>query len=137
YDAVAKAAGSIPVLAYHWPAMSPPGIDLAVLGDLPVAGLKDSTGNPERLLAELDAWQGPVYVGSSALLAMAGLVGAAGAILALANAEPEACVAAFAGDGRAQRDLAAAHFAALHSFPRGVKELTAKRFGTSSVTRMG
>jgi 4-hydroxy-tetrahydrodipicolinate synthase len=137
YDAVAKAAGSVPVLAYHWPALSPPGIDLAVLADLPVAGLKDSTGDAERLLAELGAWDGPVYVGASSLLIMAGLVGAAGAILALANAEPEACAAAFAGDGDAQRDLAAAHFAALRSFPRGVKELTAKRFGTSSAARMG
>ncbi|MDQ3979569.1 MAG: dihydrodipicolinate synthase family protein, partial [Actinomycetota bacterium] len=25
YDAVAKAAGATPVLAYHWPALSPPG----------------------------------------------------------------------------------------------------------------
>lgn len=137
YDAVAKAAGRVPVLAYHWPAMSPPGIDVAVLADLPVAGLKDSTSSPERLLAELEAWDGHVYVGSSSLLAMAGLVGAAGAILALANAEPEACLAAFAGDGRAQRDLATAHFTALQSFPRGVKQLTAERFGTSSAARMG
>ena len=137
YDAVAKAAGSVPVLAYHWPAVSPPGIDLAMLADLPVAGLKDSTGDAERLLAELGAWTGPVYVGSSSLLAMAGLVGAAGAILALANAEPEACAAAFAGDGGAQRRLAPAHFAASGAFPRGIKELTAKRFGTSSTARMG
>ena len=137
FDAVAKAAGGIPVLAYHWPAVSPPGIALDVLAELPVAGLKDSTGDPERLLAELGAWDGPVYVGSSSLLVLAGSVGAAGAILALANAEPEACVAAFAGDGAAQRSLAPAHFAASRAFPKGVKELTGQRFGTSTTTRMG
>lgn len=137
YDAVAKAAGDVPVLAYHWPAVSPPGIDLAALAELPVAGLKDSTGDPERLLGELGAWGGPVYVGSSSLLVMAGRVGAAGAILALANADPEACAAAFAGDGDAQRNLWTGHLAASRSFPRGVKELTARRFGTSSASHMG
>jgi len=37
-------------------------------------------------------------VGSSVLLALARLVGGTGAILAAANAEPELCCAAFAGD---------------------------------------
>lgn len=137
YDAVAKAAGPVPVLAYHWPALSPPGVPLEVLGDLPLAGLKDSTGDPERLLAELEAWDAPVYPGSSALLSFAGPLGCPGAILALANVEPELCAAAFAGDGGAQRRLAPAHLAATRSFPRGLKQLAAGRFGTSTFARMG
>ena len=137
YDEVAKAAGPTPVLAYHFPAVSPPGIPLAVLADLAVSGCKDSSGDPDRLLETLDTWSHPLYVGTSALLALAGPVGCAGAILALANAEPERCAAAFAGDAGAQRALAAAHRESLGAFPAGIKRLTARRFGTSTLTRMG
>ncbi|HWD08794.1 MAG TPA: dihydrodipicolinate synthase family protein [Actinomycetota bacterium] len=137
YDTVAGAAGEVPVLAYHFPAVSPPGIPVAVLGDLPVAGCKDSSGDADRLVETLDSWGQPLYVGSSALLALAGPLGAAGAILALANAEPERCAAAFAGDADAQLGLAGSHREAARAFPKGIKTMTAARFGTSAVTRMG
>jgi 4-hydroxy-tetrahydrodipicolinate synthase len=136
YVQVARAAGALPLLAYHYPKASPPGIPVATLSDLPVTGLKDSTGDPDRLLEELE-WGGPLYTGSSALLALAGPLGCAGAILALANLEPEGCIAAFEGDAKAQRALAGAHRAARTSFPRGLKEMMAARFGTSPVTRLG
>lgn len=136
YDVVAQAAAGLVVLAYHYPKVSPPGIPVEALEDLPVGGLKDSSGDPTRLLEEL-AWGFPLYTGSAALLAMAGPVGCAGAILALANVEPEACAAAFAGDGDAQRQLAPAHVRAQAAFPRGLKELMARRFGLSPVSRMG
>ena len=109
YEAVGGAAGNVPVLAYHYPDVSPPGIPVTSLVDLAVAGCKDSSGSADRLLAELDAWDLPLYVGSSALLALAGPLGCAGAIAALANAEPERCVAAFAGDVLTQREMADAH----------------------------
>ena len=125
------------MLAYHWPALSPPGIPVPVLSDLPVAGCKDSSADADRLLATLAGYRGPLYVGSSALLALAGPLGCAGAILGLANADPEGCAAAFSGDAAAQLALAAGHARASASFPRGVKQLTAERFGTSTVTRMG
>jgi 4-hydroxy-tetrahydrodipicolinate synthase len=137
YDQVAKAAGGIPVLAYHFPAVSPPGIPVSLLADLPVVGCKDSSGDADRLLATRHAYDGALYVGSSAILTLAGPLGCAGAILALANAEPELCIAAFAGDGAAQLALAEAHHEASVDFPAGVKALTARRFGTSSVTRIG
>src|SRR3712207_8919973 len=35
YEEVADAAGGLPVLAYHFPAMSPPGVPVDVLPDLP------------------------------------------------------------------------------------------------------
>ncbi len=136
YEQVARAAGDLPVLAYHYPTASAPGIPLGALADLPVTGLKDSTGDPDRLLAEL-AWGAPLYTGSSAILALAGPLGCAGAILALANVEPEGCAAAFAGDAAAQRALTAAHLAAKVDFPRGLKELMEARFGTSTVSRLG
>jgi 4-hydroxy-tetrahydrodipicolinate synthase len=137
YDDVVKAAGEVPVLAYHFPDLSPPGIPVTSLVDLNVAGCKDSSGSADRLLAELDAWDKPLYVGSSALLALAGPLGCAGAIVALANAEPERCVAAFAGDVNTQRELADAHRRSMANFPAGVKRQTAERFGTSAVSRMG
>ena len=137
YDVVARAAEDLPVLAYHFPEVSPPGIPVEALPDLPVAGLKDSSGDSGRLLQELDEWGGPLYTGSSALLALAGPLGCTGAILALANVEPEGCIAAFAGDVKAQRRLAGAHHAAHLRFPAGLKELMAARFGTSPVARLG
>lgn len=135
YEVVARSAGDLPVLAYHFPTVSAPGIALEHLPDLPVAGLKDSSGDPRRLLATLDLGI-TLYTGSAALLALAGPVGCAGAILALANAEPEVCAAAFAGDPRSQRRLAAADRRAAAAFPGGIKGLMAERFGTSRVSRL-
>jgi 4-hydroxy-tetrahydrodipicolinate synthase len=137
YDDVAKAAPDLPLLAYHFPAASQPGIPLDLLDGLPVVGCKDSSGDAERLLEELALFDRPMYTGSSALLSFAGPVGCAGAILALANAEPEDCIAALAGDAGAQRRLTSPHLEARRSFPRGLKELTAARFGTSVVARLG
>jgi 4-hydroxy-tetrahydrodipicolinate synthase len=137
YDAVAKAAGDVPVLAYHFPAISPPGFAVDVLPDLPVAGCKDSSGEPGRLLEELDMFDGALYTGSSAMLAFAGPVGCRGAILSLANSDPEGCIAAFSGDAAAQRELVKARRTEGRDFPAGVKQLTAERFGTSRVMRLG
>jgi 4-hydroxy-tetrahydrodipicolinate synthase len=136
YEALSIAADDLPVLAYHYPRIAAPGIAVEALADLPVAGLKDSSGDPHRLLATLDAWDGPVYAGSSALVTMAASVGCAGAILALANAEPEACLAAFAGDADAQLKLAKFRLAETR-FPRGIKELVAARYGCSATVRLG
>jgi 4-hydroxy-tetrahydrodipicolinate synthase len=136
YDIVVRSAGDLPVLAYHFPKASEPGVGLDVLPKLPVAGIKDSSGDPDRLLAELD-WGKPVYTGSSAILSFAGPLGCAGAILSLANVEPEGCIAAFTGDAAAQRRLTAAHQASRVDFPRGLKEMMATRFGTSPICRMG
>ncbi len=137
YETVAAAAGGAPVLAYHYPQTSPPGIPVALLPELPVQGLKDSSANPERLLTELVTYQGWLYVGSSSLLALAGPLGCSGAVLALANAEPEKCSAAFAGDADAQLALAKVHVATRGSFPHGLKALVAERFGTSRAARLG
>ncbi len=139
YDAVAKAAAGVPVLAYHFPAVSAPGIPVELLAELPIVGLKDSTGEPPRLLAELDALEpsgAALYTGSSSILSFAAPLGCTGAILSLANAEPERCRAAFDGDAGAQRALFGAHVAAHDRFPLGLKELVAQRFGTSTTCRV-
>jgi 4-hydroxy-tetrahydrodipicolinate synthase len=137
YDAVAEAAGGLPALAYHFPQTAPPGIPVEALPDLPVQGMKDSSGDPERLLSELEVFDRPLYVGAAMLVLLAGSLGIAGAILAVANADPEHAVAAFAGDPAAQRALLAAHRRVKARFPFGLKDAIADRFGTSRATRLG
>jgi 4-hydroxy-tetrahydrodipicolinate synthase len=136
YQQVRSKAGATPLLGYHFPTTSAPGIPLERLPQLPVDGCKDSSGDAGRLLLTLAIFDRPLYVGSDALLALAGPLGAAGAILALANAEPELCIAAFGGDMTAQRALAAPHARATGRFPAGIKELTAERFGTAPTSRL-
>jgi 4-hydroxy-tetrahydrodipicolinate synthase len=137
YDAVAEAAGDLPSLAYHFPQTSPPGIPVEVLPDLPVQGMKDSSGEPERLLAELEVFHQPLYVGAAMILLMAGSLGVPGAILAVANVDPEHAIAAFAGDPAAQQALLPAHRKVRHAFPSGLKQAIADRFGASPGIRLG
>jgi dihydrodipicolinate synthase/N-acetylneuraminate lyase len=137
FKAVAAAAGSRPVLAYHFPRVYPPGVPVDALAGLPVAGQKDSSGDPERLLDELAHYPGATYVGSSSVLAMAGPMGATGALLALANAEPERCSAAFAGDPAAQRALAERHLAASRGGVLALKEFLAADRGHPFPARIG
>jgi 4-hydroxy-tetrahydrodipicolinate synthase len=136
YGEVVSAAGSMPVLAYHYPALSgTAGISIEDLKAIKVAGIKDSTGDAERMLEELAHGGKPVYAGSAANTAYAGLLGCTGAILAVANLEPELCMDAFAGNVRAQKDLLPYHQIVVHQGVKGIKEELARRFGTSTVCR--
>jgi 4-hydroxy-tetrahydrodipicolinate synthase len=137
YGAIAAAVAPAAVLAYHFPGVAGGEVPVAELAGLPVVGLKDSTGDAERLLAELAAWDRATYVGSSALTGYAGFLGAAGAILAAANMAPEDSIAAFDGDAAAQRRLIGPHLAGKKRFPHGIKAATAERFGTPEHARQG
>jgi dihydrodipicolinate synthase/N-acetylneuraminate lyase len=136
YRRVKDAAGELPVFAYHWPVRYPPGINVGDLDSLPIVGCKDSTGDPKRLLDEVTTSSCAIYTGSDSLLLMCSAVGGAGAILAIANAYPELSIAAFAGDGAAQRELhVVARSVQELPLPADVKQLTAERFGTSPIVR--
>jgi 4-hydroxy-tetrahydrodipicolinate synthase len=136
YKKVKSAAGELPVLAYHWPALYPPGLDVHDLDSLPIVGCKDSTGDPKRLLGEVTNSSRAIYTGSSSLVLMCSAVGGAGALVAIANAYPEWSIAAFAGDGAAQRELYLVQRSVQDMpLPADVKQLTAKRFGTSPAVR--
>jgi 4-hydroxy-tetrahydrodipicolinate synthase len=135
YGEVVASAGSMPVLAYHWPKASPPGISLEDLKALKVAGLKDSTGDTERMLEVLACYKQPFYAGNSSVVAYAGMLGCTGCILAAANLEPERCIDAFAGDIAAQKALLPAHRIVSMYGVKGIKEELARRFGTSTVCR--
>jgi len=111
YGAVAAAAAGRPVLAYHFPQVSAPGIAVEALAGLPVAGLKDSSGDPDRLLDELAHYAGATYI------------------------EPEACMAAFGGGAAAQRGLAGPHLAVKRGGPRALKAVLARTHGTGPWTR--
>jgi 4-hydroxy-tetrahydrodipicolinate synthase len=121
------------VAAAAW--ISAPGIPVSALAGLPVSGQKDSSGDPNRLLDEVAHYPGATYVGSSAVLALAGPLGATGAILALANVEPERCCQAFAGDAAAQRELADSHLAVREGGPRAIKRILAERHNTVALSR--
>jgi 4-hydroxy-tetrahydrodipicolinate synthase len=137
FKAVAGAAQDHPVLAYHFPRVYPPGIPVEALDGLPIIGQKDSSGQPERLLDELAHYSGATYTGSSAVLAMAGPLGAAGALLALANVEPERCAAAFAGDVQAQRELTQRHLASSRGGVPALKRILAEDWGRPVPVRIG
>jgi 4-hydroxy-tetrahydrodipicolinate synthase len=141
FDAVAKAAPALPRLAYHYPAVSSPGIPVEHLADLPVVGAKDSSGDLERLLVEVHEWDRPVYPGAATIVATAAALCCPGVILALANSDPDGCLAAWndgAGDHAAQLALLPAHLdSRAGGFPHGIKRRTAQRFGTATTTRLG
>ncbi len=136
YGHVIEANPDLPVLAYHYTKMSSPGIDVDVLpalAALGVTGLKDSSGDVARLLRTLDDFPAALYVGSPWVVSTAGAVGATGALLAVANVEPELSVAAFAGDLDAQRALTPVIVAT--AGPPGIKAALAERAGWSPRTR--
>lgn len=131
------AAVDIPVLAYHYPKASAPGVPVDVLRQLPIAGIKDSSGDAERLILEADEVASGLYTGHPALVHLAGAIGCAGAILALANVDPEGCVRAWQGDGDCQRELVNGHRAQALSGIAGLKRTLCALHGTSPVTRAG
>lgn len=137
YELVAGAASGAAVLAYHFPAASSPGLPVAVLPELPVQGLKDSSGDVRRLYDELEVFAGWLYTGSADLVLLAGALQCAGAILAIANLQPELSIRAFEGDGTAQRQLVVAADEVSGHWPHGLKGAVAARFGTSATARMG
>lgn len=120
FRAAREQARSRPVLAYHNPALAARRLGTAELPSLAVDGVKDSSGDANRL-AELLGSGARVYVGSPTLLTLAGSTGAAGALLALANVAPTDCIAAWNGDSAAQRRLFALQARAAQAFPSFLK----------------
>jgi 4-hydroxy-tetrahydrodipicolinate synthase len=137
YTAVAEAAAGRPMLGYNMPVVSAPGLPVDQLAALPIQGIKESSLDPRRLLAELEVLPGHVYTGVDSLLSYAGPLGCAGAFGQLANVAPELSMAAFAGDAAAQRRLAPIERAALDRFPLGLKTLLHEQAATSTALGRG
>jgi 4-hydroxy-tetrahydrodipicolinate synthase len=136
YEAVAGAV-DVPVLGYHFPTASQPGIPVDLLPELPIAGLKDSTGDPVRLALEAAALPVGLYTGSASVLLQGRAMGCSGAILALANVDPAGCAQAWEGDGVCQRELINGHRVGALAGISGLKRTLAALCGTSPVTRIG
>jgi 4-hydroxy-tetrahydrodipicolinate synthase len=136
YERVASSV-DVPVLAYHYPTASAPGIPVDVLRQLPVAGIKDSSGDAERLLLEADELPSGLYTGHPTLIHLAAAIGCAGAILALANVDPDGCLRAWRGDGTVQRELISGHRSNALAGIGGLKRALCALHGTSPVTRIG
>lgn len=107
------------------------------LAGLPLAGLKDSSGIPVRLAAEIELDRaGAVYTGSAALTGYARWLGATGAILAVANLVPEECLPAWDDDASPQPAVIRAE-QAYKAKPGGLKAAPAGRYGTPPGRRLG
>ncbi len=97
---------------------------------LPIAGLKDSTGDPDphaRAARRVRRARLQRLGGDGAVR---GALGCTGAILAAANLEPELSAKAFAGDVDSQRSLLDAHRIASFDSPHGLKRELHARYGT-------
>lgn len=102
----------VPILLYHFPQVS--GIDLApetvaALAEHPnIIGMKDSSGNLEGTKAFLKAAPKDfqVFTGSAHVLADSLAAGCSGAILALANAVPYACISIWEAHRSRETDAA-------------------------------
>ena len=96
FRALIATAGETPLLAYTFPART--GNDLgaaalATLADDGLAGLKDSTGDPDRHAEYLAAAPGiDIFVGSPSLLLGSLRGGSCGSVAALANLHPDLVV---------------------------------------------
>jgi dihydrodipicolinate synthase/N-acetylneuraminate lyase len=107
-------AVDIPVLAYHHPAVGNPLTEalIARLLAAGLSGLKDSSGQPERIRALATRWPGRVWIGGDGFLGQAAALGPiAGHVSGLANGWPAQAVAL--RDGGGDRDWLLATIAAL------------------------
>jgi 4-hydroxy-tetrahydrodipicolinate synthase len=106
-----RGATRLPVFCYNIPQYSNNEITLPALERMVdegiVAGIKDSTGQAERLQALLDVvgWRNAVYAASDSFALAARRMGAHGFISALANIFPEAFARIWEGDEEAQRAI--------------------------------
>ena len=98
---------------------------------------RTAPGDAERLLLEADEISAGLYTGHATLIHLAGAIGCSGAILALANVDPEGCVRAWNGDGTSTRGLIGGHRSNALAGIAGLKPALSALHGTSPVTRVG
>lgn len=107
----AARAARLPLFGYHIPAYTGNDVSLEMLetliGEGTLAGIKDSTGNAERLAAEIRvaAGRAAVYGASDSFALQAARLGPDGFISALANIFPDAFLRIWEGDEEAQKTM--------------------------------
>ena len=110
YDRIRQAV-SVPVLAYHHPRTHNP-LSLSLLSSLideqGLSGVKDSSGDPERIAALAQRWPGRVWIGGDRFLGQASALGPiAGHISGYGNGWPRQAIAAVSGQWERAQLLAA------------------------------
>ncbi|MPZ73563.1 MAG: hypothetical protein GEU74_10095 [Nitriliruptorales bacterium] len=131
-----EAVGDLPLLAYHFPAAGYTPLPVDQLPALHVDGIKDSSGDPTRLVATGGVLTRGVYTGSALLCSLACSIQIDGVILALANAAPDSAHEAAGGSLTAQGELARLHGRiGGGSPPTALKAHLAERVGIPPWTR--
>ena len=97
YERVARAVGP-PGARLPLPEGSTPGIPVDVLASCPSPASRTAPATPSGCSSRPTRSRRPVH-GLAALIHLAGAIGCSGAILALANVDPEGCLRAWEGDG--------------------------------------
>lgn len=108
------------------------------LYDLPISGVIDSTSDAAFFLRLVFEYSGPVYVGSTSLIALGHLMGASGVVLASVAINDELVAAAFSGDASAQAELAMIErdtSSSLTADPRSIKLALESEYLVSSTMR--
>ena len=77
------------------------------LYDLPINGVIDATGDIAFFMHLIGAYSGPVYIGTTSMIATGHLMGATGVVLAAATVSNDLVESAFSGDREAQAELSA------------------------------
>lgn len=75
------------------------------LYDLPITGVIDGTADAAFFLYLVSSYSGPVYVGSTSLVALGHLMGASGVVLASVAINNDLVESAFSGNAAAQAEL--------------------------------
>ena len=136
YPKVRDAVGDLALLAYHFPAVGYAPLPVDELAGMPIDGIKDSSGDPGRLVATSQVLPRSVYTGSALLCSLAAALPVDGAILALANVAPAAAHDAASGSLAAQGELARLHAEIGGGTPpTALKAHAATVFGTPPSTR--
>ena len=131
-------AVDIPVLAYHYPKASAPG--RARRRAPPAPGRRHQGQRPATPSGSCSRPTRSPSASTPAtptLIHLAGAIGCSGAILALANVDPEGCLRAWEGDGTVQRELINGHRSNALAGIAGLKRALCALHGTSPVTRVG
>jgi dihydrodipicolinate synthase/N-acetylneuraminate lyase len=142
YRALLETAGETPLFAYTFPARTGNDLSagaLATLAEDGLAGLKDSTGDPERHREYLAAApNAEIFAGSPSLLLGSLRGGSRGCVAALANLRPDLVVAlarAFADDRQADAERLQAEVAELEREVRQGPPLVRLKTAVAEVMR--
>ena len=138
YEALAKQAGSTPLLAYNYPGASAPGIPVEVLVGLPGTGregLERRSGSPHRV-------QGALRRADLHRRGITAHLGGRDRVYRARSSRwrtssPRSALPPSRGDGTRQASIAEPNRRAKSPFPAGIKELAAERFHTPLYRRMG